>query len=47
MYGELNSSPDVLKDALAINLAFTFGCEINQLAKFYWEFLLIADIAAG
>jgi hypothetical protein len=41
MFGELGLSASILKDALAINIAFTFGCEMSQLAKFYWEFLLI------
>jgi hypothetical protein len=37
----------MLKDALAINLAFTFGCKLTQLVKFHWEYILISDLVNG
>jgi hypothetical protein len=47
MFGQLRQSVPILKDALAINLAFTFGCGLSQLSKFYWEYILIADKING
>jgi hypothetical protein len=40
MFGRLQLSAPILKDALAIAIISIFGCEMNQLAKFYWECLL-------
>jgi hypothetical protein len=47
MFGQLKLGPAILRDALAINLAFTFGCKLTQLTKFYWEDILISDMVNG
>jgi hypothetical protein len=47
MFGELRSSSLVLKDALAIILAFTFGLDMNELVNFCWEYLLYGDLIHG
>jgi hypothetical protein len=44
MFGELRNNIQPLKDALAVNLAFTFGFEMKELVGFHWEFLIFGDI---
>jgi hypothetical protein len=42
--GDLRNNSSVLKDALMINLAYAFDLTIKQIAKVFWQSLLVFDL---